>query len=129
MSGATSVFEFGDFRSDPPNQLLVRNGVPISLTPKVFDTLVLLVERGGQLIEKDEFIRRLWRETFVEDAALAENISRLRRALGDADGKHFIVTVPKRGYRFVGDVRRVPQAEPYPPAQSFWTNLCSGRAQ
>src|SRR5262249_46177477 len=67
---------------------------------------VLLVERPGQLVEKEEFARRLWPETFVEDAALAENISRLRRALGDAHGQRFVETVPKRGYRFVADVKK-----------------------
>ena len=104
------VYEFAEFRLDPANQLLLCNGVPVSLTPKVFHTLVLLVERHGQLVQKDEFMRQLWPGTFVEDAALAENISRLRRALGENAGE-LIATVPKRGYRFIGDVRTIAPVE------------------
>jgi TolB-like protein/DNA-binding winged helix-turn-helix (wHTH) protein/Flp pilus assembly protein TadD len=104
------VYEFAEFRLDPANQLLLCNGLPVSLTPKVFNTLVLLVERHGQLVEKDEFMRQLWPGTFVEDAALAENISRLRRALGENAGE-LIATVPKRGYRFIGDVRTISPLE------------------
>lgn len=108
---AKFVYEFREFRLDLGNKLLLRNGIPIPLAPKVFDTLTLLVERSGQLIEKDEFVRHLWPETFVEDAALAENISRLRRALGDAESQRIIATVPKRGYRFIAEVRRVDGAD------------------
>jgi TolB-like protein/DNA-binding winged helix-turn-helix (wHTH) protein/Flp pilus assembly protein TadD len=104
---ARFAYEFREFLLDPANKLLLRNGIPVSLTPKIFDTLALLVERPGQLIEKDEFMRLLWPETFVEDAALAENVSRLRRALGDAESQRIIATVPKRGYRFIAEVRRV----------------------
>ncbi len=107
------VYAFGEFQVDPANQLLLRNGVPIALTPKVFQTLLILVERPGQLVTKDDFVRRLWPDTFVEDAALAENISRLRRALGDTRDPALIVTVPKRGYRFAPQVTVAkPTAEP-----------------
>jgi TolB-like protein/DNA-binding winged helix-turn-helix (wHTH) protein/Tfp pilus assembly protein PilF len=109
---ATLVYEFGSFRLDPANQTLLRDGTPVQLTPKVFSTLVLLVEHRGRLVEKDEFMRRVWPGTFVEDAALAESISRLRRALGEPDGQALIVTVPKRGYRFVAEVRTIPALEP-----------------
>jgi TolB-like protein/DNA-binding winged helix-turn-helix (wHTH) protein/Flp pilus assembly protein TadD len=101
-----AVYEFGEFRFDPGNNLLSRNGIAVPLTPKVFQTLALLLENAGRLVEKDEFLRRLWPGTFVEEAAVAENISRLRRALGDGDVERFIVTVPKRGYRFVAGVTR-----------------------
>jgi len=100
------IYEFGEFRLETANKALLRNGVPVGLTPKVFDTLLLLVEHSGQLVEKDEFVQRLWPGTFVEDAALAENISRLRRVLGENSGQPWIVTVPKRGYRFSSDVRK-----------------------
>jgi TolB-like protein/DNA-binding winged helix-turn-helix (wHTH) protein/Flp pilus assembly protein TadD len=110
------VYEFRGFQLDPANQLLLHDGVPVPLTPKVFSTLVLLVEQSGQLVEKDEFLRRLWPGTFVEEAALAENISRLRRALGDdGDGQRLIVTVPKRGYRFGADVRKIEALEQAQP--------------
>jgi len=111
-----SGFEFGEFRLDVANKTLLRKGIAVGLTPKVFDTLALLVERHGQLVEKDEFAQKLWPGTFVEDAALAENISRVRRALGENEGQPWIVTVPKRGYRFAADVRRVVEAEAVNPA-------------
>jgi len=87
--------------------LLVRHGEIVCLPPKVFDTLVVLIEKNGRLIEKDELISALWPDTFVEEATLARNISDLRKALGESagDGK-FIETVPKRGYRFTAVVRR-----------------------
>jgi len=111
------VYEFRGFQLDPANQLLLRDGIPVPLTPKVFSTLVLLVEQSGQLVDKDEFLRRLWPGTFVEEAALAENISRLRRALGDdGDGERLIVTVPKRGYRFGANVRKIEVLEQAQPA-------------
>jgi TolB-like protein/DNA-binding winged helix-turn-helix (wHTH) protein/Flp pilus assembly protein TadD len=99
------VYEFGEFRLDSVNKALLRNGLPVSLTPKVFDTLKLLVVNAGQLVEKDQFLQQLWPGTFIEESAIAENISRLRRALGDTEGQRFIVTVPKRGYRFVASVK------------------------
>src|SRR5215813_82173 len=105
------IYEFGEFRLDVANKALLRNGISVNLTPKVFDTLQLLVERAGQLVEKDEFVQKLWPGTFVEDAALAENISRLRRALGENGSQSWIITVPKRGYRFAPDVRKVTAAE------------------
>src|SRR6202158_297894 len=102
-----SVYEFGEFQLDVANKLLVRNVIQVPLTPNVFDTRTLLLEPPGQLIEKEEFMRQLWPETFVEESALAETISRLRRALGNAEGQRFIATVSKHGYRFLAVVRRV----------------------
>src|SRR5215472_2246887 len=105
---ATSMrqaYEFGPFRLDPAERALVRGGQPVALTPKVFDTLVLLVENAGRLITKDEFMKQVWADAFVEDGTLAQSISQLRKALGDLD---VIETVPKQGYRFLGSVRPVP---------------------
>lgn len=103
---ANTVYSFGDFRLDPSERLLLRNGEPLSLSPKVFDALVLLVENAGHLVEKDEFMKRLWPDTFVGDDTLAQNISLLRKALADGKGgPEWIVTVPRRGYRFSGTVR------------------------
>jgi DNA-binding winged helix-turn-helix (wHTH) protein len=87
---AKPAYEFGEFQLDSNNKTLLRKGLPVSLTPKVFDTLKLLVENAGQLVEKDRFLRELWPGTFVEESALAENISRLRRALGDPEGQRSI---------------------------------------
>src|SRR5215831_10498268 len=99
------AYEFGTFRLDPSERILLRDGQPVALTPKVFDTLVLLVENAGRLITKDEFMKQVWADAFVEDGTLAQSISQLRKALGDLD---VIETVPKQGYRFLGSVRPVP---------------------
>lgn len=96
------VYEFGAFRLDPAERILLRQGEQIALTPKVFDTLVLLVEKSGRLITKGEFMKQVWAETFVEEATLAQSVSQLRKALGDPG---MIETVPKKGYRFLGSVR------------------------
>jgi len=114
-----TVFEFGEFHLDVANKALLRNGKPVGLTPKVFDTLLLLVERQGQLVEKEEFVQKLWPGTFVEDAALAENISRLRRALGETEGQRWIITVPKRGYRFAPDGTKAVALQPIGPGSTL----------
>lgn len=102
------LFEFGAFRLDATERRLVRDGHAVSLTPKAFHTLVLLVENGGHLLGKEELIREVWPDSFVEEGGLARNISVLRKALGDSpDGQRLIETVPKRGYRFVGVVKRL----------------------
>ena len=100
--GNTSpIYTFGRYRLDPGRRLLARDGEPVPLTPKAFDTLVLLVENDGRLLSKDEMMTALWPDTFVTEANLTQMIFKLRRALGDAaDGQPFIVTVPGRGYRF-----------------------------
>ncbi|HET8676998.1 MAG TPA: transcriptional regulator, partial [Blastocatellia bacterium] len=92
------VWEFGLFCLNEAERVLLRGGEPVALTPKVFDTLVALVERSGHLVEKAELIDRLWPDTFVEEGTLTRNISDLRKALGE---EKYIETVPKRGYRFV----------------------------
>ena len=77
------IYEFGDFRADPAEQLLLRQGQPVALPPKVFDTLLILLNSDGRLIDKNDFMGQLWPEVFVEDVALAQNISQLRKALRD----------------------------------------------
>jgi DNA-binding winged helix-turn-helix (wHTH) protein/TolB-like protein len=102
------IYEFGDFRADPAEQLLVQDGRPVPLPPKVFETLLILLESEGRLIDKDEFIGQLWPDVFVEDGTLTQNISSLRKILGDGkNGAQMIQTVPKRGYRFAAPVRRI----------------------
>src|SRR5712692_10325495 len=102
------VYEFGDFRVDPAERLLLRNGDTVPLTPKVFDTLVALVEKSGHVVAKDELMNQVWPDSFVEESNLTQNIFILRKVLGeDSDGRPFIETVPKRGYRFVASVREV----------------------
>ncbi|MEP7270624.1 MAG: winged helix-turn-helix domain-containing protein [Acidobacteriota bacterium] len=103
-----TLYEFGPFRLDLVEKVLWREGGSVSLTPKAFDTLVVLVDRRGHLVEKDELIKQLWPDNFVEDNSLSQNIYLLRKALGeDAHEQRFIETVPRRGYRFIADVRKV----------------------
>ncbi len=108
---AHAVYEFGPFRVDASERLLLRDGKPVPLTPKVLDTLLVLVERSGRLVEKDELMKRLWPDTFVEEGALTRNISDLRKALSETSSENkYIDTVPKRGYRFMASVREISDA-------------------
>ena len=104
------LYEFGPFRLDPAERKLLRDNEIVALTPKAFDTLLLLVRNSGHLLEKDELINMLWPETFVEEGSLSNNIFLLRKALGE--DPTFIETVPRRGYRFVGAVRQFPCGAP-----------------
>jgi TolB-like protein/DNA-binding winged helix-turn-helix (wHTH) protein/Flp pilus assembly protein TadD len=102
------LYEFGSFRLDAGERLLLRAGESVPLTPKAFDLLLALVKEPGHLLEKDVLMKTVWPDSFVEENNLADNISRLRKALNDGDnGQRFIETVPKRGYRFVADVKEV----------------------
>ena len=99
------IYEFGPFRLDPTERLLVRDGQPIPVTPKAFDLLVYLVEHHGRLVEKQALLSALWPDTVVEEVNLAYNISALRKVLDrNIDGTSMIQTVPTRGYRFVAPV-------------------------
>jgi TolB-like protein/DNA-binding winged helix-turn-helix (wHTH) protein len=102
------LYEFGPFRLDPAERKLMRGKEIVPLTPKAFDTLHLLVRNSGHLLEKDDLIRILWPDAFVEEGSLSNNIFLLRKALGG--DPEFIETVPRRGYRFVGAVRQFPSA-------------------
>lgn len=103
---ATHIYEFGPFRLIPEERQLLRDNQPVQLTPKCFDLLVVLVENSGHLIGKDELLKRLWPDSFVEEANLSVNMSALRRALDEGPNEHqYVETVPRRGYRFVAGVR------------------------
>ncbi len=102
------LYEFGKFRVDTNERLLFDGRETISLTPKAFDTLLLLVENSGHVLSKEEIMGRVWAESFVEENNLAQNISILRKTLGEGvGGAKFIETVSKRGYRFVAPVARI----------------------
>jgi eukaryotic-like serine/threonine-protein kinase len=106
------IYEFGAYRLDESERTLWRDGQALPLPAKAFDTLLLLVGESGHLLEKDELMRRLWPDTFVEEANLTNNISLLRKALAsDAAESSYIETVPRRGYRFVGGVRELDDEE------------------
>jgi DNA-binding winged helix-turn-helix (wHTH) protein/tetratricopeptide (TPR) repeat protein/TolB-like protein len=110
------VYRFGGFELDPAERRLSAAGKPVALTPKVFDTLVLLVERAGRLVSKDELMRALWPRGYVEESNLTKHIWVIRRALGDGEqGSRFIETVPKLGYRFVATVTTVEHVAPAVP--------------
>lgn len=103
-----TIYEFSEFRLIPCEELLLRNGEPIPLSPKVYATLAMLIERHGHLVKKDELINRVWPDTFVEEAAVSKCMWALRHALGeDSKRPRFIQTFPKRGYKFVAEVSEI----------------------
>src|SRR5208282_1493663 len=114
MSSRTKViFQFGPFRLNPAERLLLRDQAQVRMPPKAFDALLVLVENRGHLLEKDELLRKVWPDTFVEESNLSQHISLLRKALQDGeDGLRYIETVPTRGYRFVADVRELGGVTP-----------------
>lgn len=106
--GGKYLFEFGAFCLDPVERVLFRDGRPVSLTPKAIDTLLALVENAGHIMDKEELLKRVWPDTFFEEATLAKNVSTLRQVLGDTgEDSRIIETVPRRGYRFAADVRKI----------------------
>ncbi len=104
------VYQFGRFVLDPNERTLLSEGVPIHLPPKEFDTLLLLVEYNGKALSKDEMMSAVWHDAFVEESNLAKQISRLRK-LFNSDGEVTIDTLPKHGYRFSADVKRIARSE------------------
>ena len=96
------VYEFGPYRLDESERTLTRGGSPVSIKPKEFDTLLYLVSHAGRTVTREELIKAVWPDTFVEDGNLNYNISQLRRILGEnAQDTSYIQTLPKRGYRFI----------------------------
>lgn len=119
------IYNFGKFRVDARERLLFDGDKTVSLTPKAFDTLFLLIENSGHALSKEEIMQTVWADSFVEENNLAQNISLLRRVLGEGkNGAKFIETVSKRGYRFVASVEIIESRQPdssdseRPPAQS-----------
>lgn len=113
--GANSgqLYEFGPFRLEPEQHLLLREGKPAVLTPKAFDLLVLLVRNQGRLVAKDQIMQALWPGSFVEEANITVLISSLRKVLNESEaGEPYIKTVPKKGYRFTATVKSATHAEP-----------------
>ncbi|HEY9503440.1 MAG TPA: winged helix-turn-helix domain-containing protein, partial [Pyrinomonadaceae bacterium] len=99
------LFEFDSYRLDAAERLLLRDSVPVPLEPKVFETLLVLIRHGGRLVTKDQLMKEVWPDTFVEESNLVRHISILRKALSRGDKEPpYIETVSKLGYRFVGNV-------------------------
>ena len=106
-----TVFEFGPYRLDGRRRLVWRQDVLLDIPPRAVDLLAALVAEAGEVVPKEELLRRVWPDTFVEEANLSVNVSILRKALGDQpDGRPWIQTVARRGYRFVGPVRALAEA-------------------
>jgi DNA-binding winged helix-turn-helix (wHTH) protein/TolB-like protein len=101
-------YEFGAYRLDLMNRLLLRDSEVVPLPPKSFDILLALVKESGQVLQKDELMQRVWPDTFVEEANLSNHVFTLRKALGeDKNGAKYIETIPRRGYRFVAQVTEI----------------------
>src|SRR5579872_6465088 len=115
-SAVSGLYEFGPFRLDPAKRVLLRDGDPVPLTPKVFDTLLVLVQNSGQPISRDELMQAVWPDSFVEEGNLTQNISVLRKALGNRN--RYIVTIPGRGYQFVEPVLEIEGKEGGPAEQA-----------
>jgi TolB-like protein/DNA-binding winged helix-turn-helix (wHTH) protein/tetratricopeptide (TPR) repeat protein len=116
-------YEFGPYRLDPARQLLTEGARKIPLTPKAFQTLLVLVEAQGRVVAKDEILQKVWSDAFVEEAVLSQNIFTIRKQLGDEGrGTVYIETVPRRGYRFAATLRILESAsaaiEPLPPTET-----------
>jgi DNA-binding winged helix-turn-helix (wHTH) protein/Tol biopolymer transport system component len=104
------VYEFGPFHMDPDKQILLRGNDPVPVTPKAFETLLVLVRRSRDVVSKEELLKEVWPNSFVEESNLSQNIFLLRKALGDtAENRQYIVTLPGRGYRFAATVRTVTE--------------------
>ena len=112
---AKHIYEFGPYQLDADERVLIRDGQAVPLPPKDLDTLLVLIERAGHIVEKDELLAKVWPGVFIEENNLARRIFNLRQLLGaDGDGHQYIETVPKRGYRFIGTLRETPQGEGAP---------------
>lgn len=130
MEHTPHSYVFGAFRLDVREKALYSDGRRVILTPKAFDTLLALVERHGRVVAKEDLLQRVWPDAFVEENNLAQNISLLRRVLGEGvGGARFIETLPKRGYSFVADVQEVVDGESLPrPAEPSGVEILTGEA-
>lgn len=122
------LYQFNNFQFEVRERRLKRNQEIIALTPKAFETLLVLIQNRGQVVEKEFLLARIWGETFVEEATLTRNISTLRKILGrQPNGKSFIETVPRYGYRFVAEVKEINNSEEITAGQKqFQTSTFSG---
>lgn len=105
------LYEFGPFRVDADKEVLLRDGQPVSLTPKAFQVLLVLVRRGGDVATKDEIMKTVWPDTFVEETNLTRNIFSIRKALGETPESQYILTVSGKGYRLAERAAPVLQSE------------------
>src|SRR6478752_7159648 len=108
----SNLYQFGPFRLDTQEQRLLSDGKPVQLTPKSFELLRVLVENPGRLLHKDELLKLVWPDSYVEEGNLSHHVFALRKALGDEKAStQYIETVPRRGYRFIADVQEVKETD------------------
>ncbi len=127
------LYEFGPFHLDPVKRVLLRDNLPIPLQLKAFETLLVLVRHSEQVVLKEDLMRAVWPNTFVEEGNLTQNIFMLRKTLGSADGEQrerYIDTIPGRGYRFAAKVRLVSAeteaaSQSPPPTEAMGANVYS----
>ena len=113
MSSLTSkLYEFDQFRLDSQNRVLRRAGTAVSLTPKAFDLLLVLVQNAGKIVTKDELMKAVWPDSFVEESNLTQTIFMVRKALDETTDRRYILTVQSQGYRFLVPVREAAKDEP-----------------
>src|SRR5215469_2065871 len=105
------LYHFGPYVLDPRRRVLSRRGLPVSLTPKAFDLLVFFVQNADRVITKDELLKAVWADNFVEEGNLTQNVFLLRKALDQkSEDSGLIVTIPRKGYQFTAEVATVPRA-------------------
>ena len=120
-SQQNQLYEFGPYVMDARSRILLKDGTTVRLTPKAFDILFVLVQHASQVVEKEQLLREVWPDIFVEEGSLSHNIHGLRKALGDGSSEpRYIETIPKRGYRFVAPVK-ISQAQT--PAQIGFSDI------
>src|SRR2546423_6466814 len=105
-----NIYEFGPFYLDTRERVLLRDGKPVPLKPKAFETLLALISKSGHIVDKEELMRQVWPDVVVEENNLTGNIFALRKVF---DGHHYIETVPRRGYRFTGEVKEIAKAQTF----------------
>ncbi len=150
MSSLTSnLYQFGEFSLDPQGRVLRRGQTPVALTPKAFDVLLALIQNNGKIVTKDELMRTVWRDSFVEESNLTQTIFMVRKALDETSDRRYILTVQGQGYRFlipitetatqtpermpaesVVNVRPLPDWETHPrPAKAWkWAGIATSVA-
>jgi len=101
----SNIYTFGEFQLDPQKRVLRRGEEPIALTPKAFEVLVLLIQHSGEIVRKDELMKVVWPDSFVEESNLTQTVFMVRKALGETPDQRYILTIQGRGYRFAAEVK------------------------
>lgn len=119
----SNLYAFGEFRLDPQRRVLRRREEPIALTPKAFEVLVLLIQHSGEVVSKDELMKAVWPDSFVEESNLTQTVFMLRKALGETADQRYILTVQGRGYRFACEVKEFANGHAEPMGSAVPSSL------